>query len=719
MKRILISIFTLVLVATVAFAVPAKRGQWRMLTLADGTKVKAELRGDEHLSFYVSEDGRAFVATQQGIYKQADIAQLRANAEARRMDANSHRTTNDAQRRKAYTGQKKGLVILAQFKDVKFNTEHTQALYNQIMNTANYSSSKGFVGSVHDYFTDMSNGQFNLTFDVVGPVTLSNNMAYYGEHYSTAYGEMSDHRAPQMIKEACELAKSLTSSSEYDWDGDGYVDQVVVIYAGLGEANGGSDDSIWPHEYQLLAQYAAYSLPVIGGKRVNKYACSSELQPASWGYDSNGQIVPTSTRIDGIGTFCHEFSHCLGLPDFYDTEHDSSNMNFGMNCWDLMDQGSYNGDGYSPAGYTSYERMFAGWQTPINLNADREVTGMKALTEGGESYIIYNKANNNEYFLLENRQKTKWDAELPGNGLLILHVDYDASVWWENKVNNDADHQRCTIMHADNSESGLEGDPYPYRTNNTFSNISRPAATFYNNNSDGTKNMNCVVKDITRNSDNTISFNFYASATAPDDDAPEVIDHTDAVFYESFDQCNGSGGNDGLWEGSGVATSTLKTDMTGWLYNEAKGANKCGMFGAKKAGVCVTPKFTLNGSTTLAFYAAPWGSDDTSLKVEVVGSGSVANSDFTMRVGKWTVCKTTITGTGEMQLRFTPGNRFFLDEVVVQKASEVDAILSVDADADSKTVSRIYTIDGRYVGTDLNSLPAGFYVVGGRKVLVK
>jgi M6 family metalloprotease-like protein len=714
MMRKLFFTMSLLMIVAVAFAVPAKRGQWRNITLTDGSVVRAELCGDENLSYYRAADGRLFLSEGEKVYRMAQPAEVKSLRAKRSAERHQMRTAANTQQNKAsYTGAKKGLVILTQFQDKSFQPGNDQALYNRILNENNFSHSIGFIGSVHDYFNDVSDGQFDLTFDVVGPVTVSHDMEYYGARN----GKSSDVRAPVMVREACTLAKDLVNFADYDWDNDGKVDQVVIVYAGLGEANGGEANTIWPHEYYLSGYYGIYNLPNIDGKRIDKYACSSELQPQTWGYNSEGIVVPTSTMIDGIGTFCHEFGHCLGLPDFYDTE-ESDGRNFGMDAWDIMDQGSYNNRGFCPAGYSSYERMFAGWKTPITLTEDTEVTGMKALSEGGDSYIMYNDAHKDEYFLLENRQQTKWDTYLPGNGLLILHVDYDSDAWWQNVVNNDAEHQRCTIVHADNSattsEAGLAGDPFPYRSNNSFTNTSKPAATLFNNNTDGTKLLNKSITEITRNSDKTISFNFTNSGTSPEDDLEE-IDHTDAVFYESFDQCNGTGGNDGVWEGSGVAVATFKPDMQGWVYNEAKGADNCARFGVKKVGQCMTPKFTLNGSTTFAFRAAPWGTDATTMNVQVIGDGSLDVSDFTLKTGHWTVCKTTITGNGELQLKFTPGNRMFLDEVVIQKVETVDGIESVYALPETDGNNQMYNLSGQKVDSSYR----GIVIINGKKVIVK
>ena len=218
---------------------------------------------------------------------------------------------------------------------------------------------------------------------------------------------------------------------------------------------------------------------------------------------------------------CHEFSHCLGYPDFYDTDYSGGQ---GMGYWDLMDGGSYNGDGYQPAGYTSYERWMAGWKEPVELTTTTQVANMKALQDGGEAYIVYNNGNRNEYFLLENRQFTGWDASLPGEGLLILHVDYNASAWADNTPNDIPSHQRMTWISADNEYQyttyqgskyytieGMANDPFPYGSVNAFNKSTTPAAKFFNKNTDGTYYLDSSIEEITQNTDGTVSFNFKAA----------------------------------------------------------------------------------------------------------------------------------------------------------------------------------------------------------------
>ena len=520
---------SLAMMTLTMMAIPAKRGQWKTVTLADGTEVKVALTGDEHGHFWQDANGNAYVMNEQSqAYQQVDKQQLLENAEKRRAQASMRRNTRLKKAQKKigsygdYTGSKKGLIILVEFQNVEFQEENTPELYHRIANEENFTHSLGFVGSVHDYFRDQSLGQFDLTFDVMGPVPLKYNRNYYGGNDS--YGD--DKRPEEMVIEACKYIDDDVDFSDYDWDGDGEVDQVFILYAGAGEANGGADETVWPHEWELSA--AGKSL-TLDNTRINTYGCSCELQPDEVSY--YGSVY--SWKIDGLGTICHEFSHCLGFPDMYDTGYTG---NYGMYTWDLMDMGSYNGDGFTPAGYTSYEKMEAGWQQPIELKGSMEITQMKALSEGGETYIVYNKAHPDEYYLLENRQKTHWDKELEGNGLLIMHVDYDQSVWESNAVNTTSSryttntHQRCTIFKADNKDnyssysgrtsSDIAGDPYPYSTNNKLTNTSSPKAELYNANSDGTKLMNVDITDITRNSNSTISFNF---SDGTDGQGPTVL----------------------------------------------------------------------------------------------------------------------------------------------------------------------------------------------------
>ena len=494
------ALVALLLLAVTASAVPAKPGLTRQLTLSNGTTVTATLVGDEYGHFWKGVDGKSYQAVAgTGIYQEVNGQEIIKKAKQRRTQANSRRAQRLASHRvgeiKPVMGEKKGLIILVNFQDVKFQPENDKAFYERIANEKNFKYGN-FQGSMYDYFLAQSEKKFELTFDVVGPVTVSREQAYYGENKDE---RGSDKHPAEMVIEALTLADPYVNYADYVWkEGGTEVDQVYVVYADKGEADGGPDYTIWPHEWTLgSANYFGDGAgpQTLDGVKIDTYACGGELMGT--------MDVPT---INGIGTMCHEFAHCLGYPDFYDTDYSGGQ---GMGYWDLMDGGSYNNGGYLPAGFTSYERWIAGWKTPTELTSTQSISNMKALQdEGSDTYIIYNKLNSNEYYLLENRQKVGWDAALPGAGLLILHVDYDATVWAYNQPNDDPAHQRLTWVPANNNYKYEEGGAYPYKSNNALGRNTTPAATLYNKNWDNSFYLDCSIENITQNEGGTISFDF-------------------------------------------------------------------------------------------------------------------------------------------------------------------------------------------------------------------
>lgn len=511
------------LVAASVSAMPAKRGQWKAIGLADGTEVMAELKGDEFCAYWQTADGRRFVQNPGGSFGQADMARLATAASAMRAASGAGRVSEPAHKlviggdHNPYTGTKKGLVILVDFTNKKFGADNTRELFYRIANEEGFSE-RGFSGSVKDYFKAQSYGSFELDFDVVGPVHMKQRYGYYGAPSSDGMYQDTYGNIAHMISEACKAVDNEVDFNDYDWDGDGEAEQVFVIYAGMGQADGGDVNTIWPHASNI--KLLGGEPPVLDGVKINTYACSCEL---------NGK-----GNVYGIGAMCHEFSHCLGLPDFYDTQGDTY---YGTWSYDIMDYGCYNGNAYIPAGYTSYERMYAGWLRPVELAEDCAVTSMKDLNEG-EAYAIYNDGNRNEYYLLENRQKTGWDAALDGEGLLILHVDFDANAWGKNVVNSVAGqqmydvvetHKRCSLIPADNNMTlnlaAIACDTYPNAGNDCLTNTSVPAATLYNKNTDGSYFMNKPVTGITQNADGTVSFLFGKGASGADIVTPDTPDN--------------------------------------------------------------------------------------------------------------------------------------------------------------------------------------------------
>lgn len=706
MKRILLSI-SAVLAAIAIQAMPVKPGICRNITLADGTVVKAELVGDEHLTYWRTADGACYRQTPSaGVFSKVELSALQSEYDAvvaqkaarEKAILESARTSMPVKKVEGskFQGKKKCLVILANFADTKFKPEHTLDLYKQIINGENYSDETlGFKGSVRDYFKAQSGGQFEIDFDVVGPVDLPKGYAGYGKN--DASGRDQAALVYPMVEDAVNLAKDqVTDWKQYDWDGDGLVEEVFVLYAGHGQATYPQDpDLVWPHKS------AIDPMTVADGVKVSVYACSCELG--------------ATEAIDGIGAFCHEFSHCMGLKDHYDI----NGRGYGTGFWDIMCFGCYNGNTFLPAEYNSYEKMFCGWKEPIVLNAEpQKIEGMKALAAGGDTYIFYNDGNENEYYMLENRQKTGWDAALPGEGLIVLHVDYSKGAWEDNQVNYNAARQRMTVIPADNTLGSTDedkaGDAWPYQGNNSLTNYSRPACTVYNANTDDTGYMNKYLLNITQNADGTISFE-YTTKSATKQDKPEG-----ALLYETFDNCSGIGGNDGIWDGDNVGLADFFPDNDGWSGTPKTGANKCALLGnATRKANAVTPSFKISEPVVISFLAAPYtGSSDNKLILAAnYGCDAVLDvTEFTLVPGQWTEVKANVTGSGDAAIRFKTNDKgVFIDNVCVIPVS-LAGISSATADQSPKN-GEIYSIDGRYMGKSVSDLRPGIYVMNGKKLV--
>lgn len=542
MKKLYLMLSMLFAFGAAANAVPAKKLQ-KVITLTNGTQVSVELRGDEYLSWWEGTDGTAYrtTAADDTVFEAFDLEAQKPAAAARRARAEQGRVARLARVKNSlkgaddkmrglggdhitYKGVKKGLVVLVDFKNKKFADGHDLEYYKNVINGKDFSDEEeGYVGSVRDYFLAQSNGQFELDFDVVGPVTMSKNYGYYGN--DGAY--QKDEKVYEMIKEACDGIQDKVNLKDYDWDGDGEADQVFFLYAGLGQASGGSAGTVWPHESEL--RYWPCGVLSYSTGKINTYACANELQPETQG---------SSRYISaGIGTICHEFSHCLGFADMYDT---TGSGGYGMSVFDVMDQGSYNGNGFVPCNYTAFERIYAGWVEAIELESSATVKDMKSVSDYGRPFIMYNYKNTNEYFLMENRQNTGWDKGLYGsNGLLIVHVNYVPSRWANNSVNSSAEKiQCCTVVNADgsreNTQYSLQGDLYPYEVkgvtmNDEFTDESEPAAKLYTKNSDNSYALGIPITQIKR-SKGSISFLVCGG------DANNVIDNT---FNGVVDGING------------------------------------------------------------------------------------------------------------------------------------------------------------------------------------
>lgn len=460
-SKLIISALAL-LSAISLFAVPAYRG-WQTKTQPDGTTIEVQLNGDEFYHYYTNRAGQVVTCDEQGYWTIVEQQPSSATISARRkaspmMQTRPHRVgkINLAPR---------GLFILVNFKDSKYQSSNTQAEMNKMMNADTYTYN-GAYGSARKYFIDQSHGAYTPTFDVVGPVTLSKNCSYYGKNDS----EGNDMYPGDMVIEACKLADTQfdVDFTQYDNDHDGYVDFVYIIYAGKGEADGGAASTIWPHNWNIESAIyfgnCTYKKEEckVDGLYIDNYACSGEL---------NGH----NGSRNGIGTLCHEFGHVLGLPDYYDTQYGSNHENARTpDDWDIMASGSYNGDGNYPPNYSAHEKYFFGWNTPTNLGNTPNLLTLNA--NGTSDYISYqlNTANTLQSatqegvnYYIENRQQSGWDTYLPGHGLLVWYVNYSADAWSKNVPNNTAGSPRYTVISATGNKTGLgtAKDPFP-GTNN-------------------------------------------------------------------------------------------------------------------------------------------------------------------------------------------------------------------------------------------------------------
>lgn len=721
MKKIILSIALAMLTLT-ASAVPARRTQ-RTLTLSDGTQVTATLSGDENYHYWKTADGRAFVMNEENIPQEISLQQAQSKLQAKVQARNAHRIAKRTKHKAAWgaetnpiSGERKGLVILVNYKDKKM--QHTQAEYNDYFNKAGYSDNN-CTGSVRDYFLSQSYGKFSLDFDVMGPVTLSKNLSYYGDNDSDG----NDKHAAEMVAEAVKLAVSGIDLKRYDWDGDGYVDQVYVVYAGYGEHADAPANTIWPHEFEL-SEAAKYNdgpgAITINGVTIDTYACSSELRGSS------------GNKMDGIGTACHEFSHCLAIPDMYDTSADGEN--FGMNVWDLMDYGSYNGEdgfGETPAPFTSYERMYCGWLTPVELTQPCNVNDMPAITKEPVAYLIRN-ANPKfpgEYYLLENHQQESWDAYAPAHGMLVLHVDFNSNAWKQNTVNNVASHQRMTIIPADGklSHYNTAGDTWPGTSKKTaLTDSSNPAAKLYNLNSNGRKFMGRPIENIAEK-DGLISFTFDGGKALPQLATPTALPATQmtvngftaqwqkvegATSYEV--QLTATGNNEGSIEESILLDENFKgfnngktqdgnqdvankldeyTQTTGWtglkLFTTPR--NEVKMGSSSVAGRLTTPAVSPSNDVITVVIVARWFNEkDNKLQIgysegdgqaELLGEATLENEDAYFAVPIEELSE-------DCQVVLFSSNRAYVSRVIVLDGTFSDDDLSTLFKAPVKTIGK-------------------------------
>lgn len=499
-------------------AVPAKPGPLTIVNEQDSMTIF--LHGDENFHYCLSEDGYLLTdnngvldyatVSQQGelvstgvkatpvakrtpsvtqmlskISRHAELQKLHAmsDSEPRKLVARSPLATSAPAKglfpgsHFPASGEQKALVILVEYANIGFTLDNPSDYFTRLLNEPGFSDYGG-TGSAKDFFIENSMGEFQPHFDVLGPVKLAHDRSYYGGNDFLG----NDRNAHEMVIEACQQLDETVDFSQYDRDGDGFIDNVFIFYAGRGEASGGTADTVWPHSWNITK---ASSTPYIfDGVQLDYYACTNE-----W----------TGSRPDGIGTFVHEFSHVMGLPDLYATS--SSSSAFTPGDWSVMDHGPYNNNGCTPPMYSAFERYALGWGEPVVLDKAQNAT-LPAI--GTNTFAIIPTSDNNEYFLIENRQQDAWDKYIPGHGMLVWHVDYETSVWSANRVNNNANHQYVDLEEADGMPDAdtRAADAFPGANGITsFTDDTDPSMLTWS----GTR-LDTPLTDITEDSDGIIRF---------------------------------------------------------------------------------------------------------------------------------------------------------------------------------------------------------------------
>ncbi len=464
------------------YASPARKGRI-VLTQPDGSAFNAHFRGDEFFRIKTTEDGHAVIQDEDGWWCYAafgsdgtrrssgcrvggpvshevldasrmipfeEMAEMAGNARALVQDDREPLMKRMISGRKAVTKSetegpltKHGLVILAQFRDKPFS--HTKEDFERLLNEEGYALN-GATGCAKEYFDDQFSGAVNFEFQVSEIVTLTRNRAYFGGNSSDG----TDKAPAEMIEEACRLADNEIDFSLYDDDEDGTVDNVFVFFAGPDEAEGASEDCIWSHAWYI--ERGAGITITLDGKKIDRYACTSELARRH-----SGNVIVE--LLNSIGTFCHEYSHTFGLPDFYDTDYEKAD-GWAAGLWgstSLMDSGNQNNGGNTPPYLNAIERSLLGLAEPVMLTE----TGAYTLSPIQEEGLFYrlDTDTEDEYFLFECREETGWDAYIGGSGMLAYHIDRSSGAIkrWNigNNVNTDAGHQCADLIEADSRKDSF------------------------------------------------------------------------------------------------------------------------------------------------------------------------------------------------------------------------------------------------------------------------
>lgn len=726
MNRTFLLSLSLLTLSLGAHAVPAERKVCTMKQ-SDGTTIQVYKHGERYCAYYTTLDGKVLYSNPDAHYDLCyanvvdgqlvptnivahDIA-YRTQAE---LDFISTCTINAASpevidlvernnypHRAIYSSTTDGLgkfgtsapgavnsigtanipVIMVNYADVTFQNDHNKELYQRIMTEEGYTDNNGSVGSVRDYFVQNSYGQFTPNFTVVAQVTLSQNRSYYGANKGGGNG--NDVRATDMVVEAVELAaKQGVDFTKYTKNGN--VENVIVIYAGEGEATGGAPETIWPHELDFNKD--------INGVHFNSYFVGNEI-------GSNGKIA-------GIGTLVHEFGHAMGLPDFYVTNYSyDGDSAFGL--YDIMDGGAYAGNGYRPVGYSAYEKSYMGWLDIPEVKDPQAITLTNPNTSStGFAVRVSNPYSISEHFIIENRQPGNWFT--PNGGVMETHVAYNRTQWQYNTLNNVKNKKRCHCVTADQSEISYSVNPtmlYGNGTNNItrlplYSGANLDGNVFYRVllHADGTATFNFNQRSIDGEYKPTTGNKYFSLVRSTDDlatgDSVIIVDGTN----------NYAIGNNLINGKYNLAAVNLQSD--GLLQTNADAL----VFAIRKNKTSWALK---TGNTYLAI-----GRDG------LTNASSLTNGRFDLTLSDGEAAISFNANYDNNRLNFDLDN--YTSNVVssaptglrIYKLDTAAGIAGTQATPTEKGVREVYNLQGQRVNAN-GKLPKGIYIINGKKTVVR
>lgn len=604
-------------------------------------------------------------------------------------------------------GKRKVLVILMQFADIKFTKSHND--FDALFNSKSYTID-GAKGSVWNYYNYASYGLLDLHSDIIGPFDALHEMAYYGGN--VGWGS-NDKNPYALFQEALDKAADTVNLAEYDTDGDGYIDNIHIIYAGYGEEAGASSDAIWAHESHMNAIER-------NGIKIDRYSCAPELR-------SNRGV-----GISRIGPHCHEIGHALGAMDYYDTDYNTDGYYSGTGKWDVMASGSWNEDGIKPANFNPYTKAYDfGWCNVVNISENTQLL-ISPSSYNNNIYRI-DSSNSNEYFLLENRQQESFDSSVPGHGLLIFHVSDDIEKQKVTNTINSTYPQTCYIVCASsgfrsvtsNSTSYGEidsgGCPYPGETNQTtFDYYSIPAALCNTGNYAG-----FALSDIFEKEDKTVILDVRFDNISEDEPKAdgEIIwkEPFDDVILSSFWAQENVEGNSG-WK---INKKISISDPNNWLqltptFSPFDSESKRVVTRLKSSIIEADPgKYVLSLKMACVSTKAIEGASD-SIKISFYNHGIHNNISYSFPVFSevWSE-HSVLIDESMLPIEFSidgicyRNSTLMIDDIIVQQKRDNGTY--IEFVREEKADSIIYSFTGMRVTIEYMNSHPGIYIVNGKK----